>query len=144
MVEQYDKRCRVLISNLLAILITNQDARSIFFLNFNEMDELAESYRGWVEEALKKVRHRRERKWTESIAVGSESFVTETKERLGFKARGRVASERDGVYELREPVVPYSSNSGHENAVVRSQNGYLGKVFEAISVWWRGPTRLAN
>jgi putative transposase len=106
-------------------------------LNFNEMDELAESYRGWIEEALKRVRHhthRRERKWTESIAVGSESFVMDTKERLGFKARGRVTSERDGVYELREPVVPYSSNSGHENAVLRSQNGYLWKVFENISV----------
>ena len=60
--------------------------------------------------------------------------MTETKERLGFKARGRVASERDGVYELREPVVPYSSNSGHENAVVRSQNGFQWKVFEDISV----------
>jgi REP-associated tyrosine transposase len=106
-------------------------------LNFNEMDELAESYRGWIEEALKRVRHhthRRERKWTESIAVGSESFVMDTKERLGFKARGRVTSERNGVYELREPVVPYSSNSGHENAVLRSQNGYLWKVFENISV----------
>jgi len=83
-------------------------------LNFSEMDELAEAYRGWIEEALKKLRHRRDRKWTESIAVGSESFVTETKDRLGFKARGRVASERDGIYELRDRVVPYSRISGHE------------------------------
>jgi putative transposase len=52
-------------------------------LNFNEMDEPAESYRGWIEGALKKVRHPRDREWTESIAVGSESFVTATKERLG-------------------------------------------------------------
>jgi putative transposase len=50
------------------------------------MDELAEYYRGWIEEAVKKARLRRDGKWTESIAVGSESFVTETKERLGFKA----------------------------------------------------------
>jgi hypothetical protein len=60
--------------------------------------------------------------------------VTVTKKRLGFKARGRVASERDGVYELRDPIVPYSRISGHENAVLRSQNGYLWKVFENISV----------
>jgi REP element-mobilizing transposase RayT len=102
-------------------------------LNFNEMDELAESYRGWIEEALKKVRHRRDRKWTESIAVGSESYVTETKERLGFKAKGRVESERDGVYELRDSVVPYNRISGHENAVLRSQNGYQWKAFVNIS-----------
>ena len=103
-------------------------------LNFNEMDELAEYYRGWIEEALKKVHLRRDGKWTESIAVGSESFVTETKERLGFKARGRAASERDGVFELRDPVVPYNRISGHEKAVLRSQNGYLWKAFENISV----------
>ena len=102
-------------------------------LNFNEMDELAESYRGWVEEALKNVRHRRDQRWTESIAVGSESFVTETKERLGFKARGRVASEWDGVFELRDAVAPYNRISGHENAVVRSQNGYLWKASDNIS-----------
>jgi putative transposase len=103
-------------------------------LNFNEMDLLAKSYRGWIEEALKRVRYRRERKWTESIAVGSESFVTETKERLGFKARGRVAGERDAVFELRDPVVPYNGISGHENAVLRSQNGTFWKTFEKISV----------
>ena len=103
-------------------------------LNFAQMDELAESYRGWIEDALKKVRHCRDRKWTESIAVGSESFVTETKERLGFKARGRVASERDGVFELRDPGVPYNSILSHENAVLGFQNGYLWKTFENISV----------
>jgi hypothetical protein len=56
--------------------------------------------------------------------------VTETKERLGFKARGRVASERDGVYELRDPVAPYSLNSGHENAVLRSQTGIYGRLLK--------------
>ena len=73
--------------------------------------------------------------------------MTETKKRLGFKARGRVASERDDVFELRElrdPVAPYSRISGHENAVLRSQNEYLWKAFEKISVEWRGPTRQAR
>ena len=70
------------------------------FLNFNEMDQLAESYRGWVEEALKKVRHRRDRKWTESIAVGRESFVTETKERLGFKAIRICSNHGERLYYM--------------------------------------------
>jgi hypothetical protein len=64
----------------------------------------------------------------------SESFVTETKKRLGLKARERVASERDGVCELRDPGVPYNRISGHANAVLRSQNGYLWKAFENITV----------
>jgi putative transposase len=37
----------------------------------------------------KKVRHFRDGKWTESVAVGSRAFVTETKERLGIRAIGR-------------------------------------------------------
>jgi putative transposase len=105
-----------------------------YLLNFNEMDELAEFYRGWIEEALKRVRHRKVRKWTESIAVGSESFVTETKERLGFKARGRALGESYGVFELRDPIAAYNHLSGHENAVLRSQNGYLWIAIENISV----------
>jgi len=39
---------------------------------------------------------RREGKWTESIAVGSESFVNSTKEKLGIKAQGREVIEADG------------------------------------------------
>jgi REP element-mobilizing transposase RayT len=84
--------------------------------------------------ALKKVSLRSDGKWTESVAVGSESFVTETKERLGIKARGRAASERDGVFELRDPGVPYNSILSHENAVLGFQNGYLWKTFENVSV----------
>ena len=33
-------------------------------------------------------------------AVGSEPFVTETRELLGFNGRGRVVPERDGAFEL--------------------------------------------
>ncbi|MFH0784221.1 MAG: hypothetical protein V2B20_20015 [Pseudomonadota bacterium] len=102
-------------------------------LNFKEMGELAESYRGWIEESLKKVSHRRDEKWTESIAAGSESFVTETKELLGFNVRGRVVTERDGVFELREPIIPYNSILGQENAVLRTQNGYPWEVLDNIS-----------
>jgi putative transposase len=103
-------------------------------LNFKEMDKFAESYRGWIEESLKKVSHCRDGKWTESIAVGCESFVTETKELLGFNVKGRVVTERDGIFELRESVNPYNSFFGHKNAILRSQNGYPWKVFDSISV----------
>ena len=53
------------------------------------MQDLAEAYRGWIDESVKKVRHFRDGKWTESVAVGSRAFVAETKERLGIRAKGR-------------------------------------------------------
>ena len=53
--------------------------------------QILEEYKGvqggWVTEALEKEGWRkRQPQWTESIAVGSEGFVREPKERLGTKA----------------------------------------------------------
>jgi len=50
-------------------------------LNVKEMAELAHAYRGWVEDALRVDVQCRDGKWSESIAVGSESFVMLTKEK---------------------------------------------------------------
>jgi putative transposase len=52
------------------------------------MDKLVVAYRGWIDEALSQGEHFRDGKWTESVAVGSESFVTTTKEKLGVKGKG--------------------------------------------------------
>ena len=89
-------------------LINLFDARS--------MDELKKTYRSWVEEALEKQSYcKRETRWTESIAVGSEAFVRETKEKLGMKAIGRELVGEGGSYELREPETPYNVSFGPEN-----------------------------
>jgi len=53
------------------------------------MEELRKTYRGFVEEALQKQGRERDARWSESIAVGNEAFVRETKERLGIRAVGR-------------------------------------------------------
>src|SRR3990172_9596072 len=41
-------------------------------LAFRTLDDLAEAYRGWVEESVQEGSRFREEKWTESIAVGSD------------------------------------------------------------------------
>jgi len=102
-------------------------------LNFRSMDDLAAAYRGWIEESLKEESHFRDEKWTESIAVGSETFVTATKEKLGFKAKGREVIGRDGRYELRESAAPYNGILGHENVVLKPQNEHLWEDSDWIS-----------
>ncbi len=52
-------------------------------LNFKTMQDLANAYRGWIEEAVNGRAYFRDRKWTESVAVGNEIFVKATKERFG-------------------------------------------------------------
>jgi len=73
---------------------------------------------------LKQVRHFQDGKWTESVAVGSRAFVTETKERLGIRAIGRKMVERGESFGLRESPAPYKGISGYENAALRLQNEY--------------------
>jgi len=94
-------------------------------LNFTRMNELAHAYRGWVEDALRVDGQLRDGKWSESIAVGSESFVMMTKEKLGIKAKGREVVAEDGSYVLRESRAPYSTILGHENDVLRPENAYF-------------------
>ncbi len=49
----------------------------------------------------------KENKWTQSIAVGSKTFVEKMKEALGFRATGRKIISDDDTFELREGQMPY-------------------------------------
>ena len=100
---------------------------------FKGMDDLATAYRVWLEESLGEVGRYRDGKWTESVAVGSEAFVTATKEKLGFKAKGREVIGVNRAYELRESPAPYKGILGHENAVLMPQNEYYWEDIPSIS-----------
>ena len=91
------------------------------------MPDLAAAYKDWVEEALGSGGQLRNGKWSESIAVGSESFVTITKEKLGFRAKGRGVVGGDGGYVLRAPPAPYNSILGDENDVLSPENRFFWK-----------------
>jgi hypothetical protein len=112
-------------------LIDYQALRTL--LDFGSMHDLAEAYRGWVKASLEGGNHIRDEKWTESIAVGSETFVAVTKEKLGFKVKEREVIGGDGSYELKEPSAPYRGILGHENAVLRLQNEFCWEASDEIS-----------
>ena len=63
---------------------------------------------------------------TESIAIGSSSFVEETKIKLGIKAIGRRVEElRNDQYVLREEPVAYNSVFGHQKGLLSADNSYF-------------------
>jgi putative transposase len=103
-------------------------------LGFKGMNDLANAYRGWVEESLMEVGRFRDAKWTESVAVGSEAFVAATKEALGYKAKGREVIGVNGSYELRESLAPYKGILGHENRVLRPENECFWEDSSGISI----------
>jgi hypothetical protein len=90
--------------------------------------ELKEAYRGWVEESLEKQACERQPRWTESIAVGSEAFVKEIKEKLGIRAPGRKVIGENGNCELREVEVLYKPNLGLENNGLSFENTYYWDI----------------
>jgi REP-associated tyrosine transposase len=80
---------------------------------------------GGYEEILKTKNYVRESKWSQSIAVGSKSFVEGIKEKLGIRAKGRKVGESGGLYHLREAQVPYNSDFTPENSELRARNTYF-------------------
>jgi len=100
-------------------------AKVIALLQMRDFEELQESRKHLIEEALESTNHGRVSKWTESIAVGSKGFIEATKERLGIRAKGRKVFRNNGAYELREPAAPYKGVFDPENVVLRLENTYF-------------------
>ena len=97
-------------------------------LHISTVDELRNSRKKWVEEILKTQNYIRESKWSQSIAVGSKSFVEGIKEKLGIRAKGRKVEGTRGLYHLREAQAAYNSNFNPENEVLSAKNTYFWSV----------------
>ena len=92
-------------------------------LGFTNMFSLSSKYKGWIKEALKVDNNIREEKWSESIAVGSEKFVKQTKDQLGYKAIRRKNQGKDGTFELKESILSYNSIFDPQNDILTPENG---------------------
>lgn len=95
------------------------------FCGINNMEQLKEEYRQWVDEALKEEESRREATWSESIAVGSRDFVKETRAQLSGRAIGSRVEENKGQCVLREEVNPYSAHFDPEKGPLSPKNSYI-------------------
>ena len=71
-------------------------------LGFGHYDEVKDAHFKWADSAVPTGDSGKEDKWTQSIAVGSKSFVERIKESLGFRAAGRKIIGADDTFELRE------------------------------------------
>jgi putative transposase len=78
---------------------------------FSDYARFTAQHSRWVHEAITGGSNQRERCWTESIAVGSQKFIEETKARLGIEAKGRrIEGHPDELYVLREESVTYNAD----------------------------------
>jgi hypothetical protein len=63
----------------------------------------------WVEEAVCRTSLARDFCWSESLAVGDESFVDGVKAGLGFKGRNRTVKKGEDCFDLRESEGDYTA-----------------------------------
>ena len=92
---------------------------------FTNVVDFQQAHRRWVEAELARGSVKREERWSEAIAVGSQTFVENVKRELGIKARHRDIDEADGTCVLREPRAAYTCIFGTENSALRPKNTAL-------------------
>ncbi len=83
--------------------------RLMGLLGFENYDDLKDAHYKWVESAIQTDNRDKEIKWTQSIAVGSKTFIEKMKGALGYKARGRKIICADDTFELREVIAPFGN-----------------------------------
>ncbi len=94
--------------------------RLMGLLGFENYEDLKDAHYKWVESANQTDNCDKENKWTQSIAVGSKTFIEKMKGTLGYRARGRKIIGADDTYELREVITPFGNAENLD-----SENTYL-------------------
>lgn len=103
-------------------------------LGVDSSESLSETYKSWIEGALRKGGSGREGKWSESIAVGAKAFVQNVKDRLGVRAIGRRIVANDDGHELKEPARSYGPHFGGKKGLLRAENTYNWDDTVVISI----------
>jgi len=94
-------------------------------LGIENSSRLAAFHRSCVDELLRNGLNKRVEKWTESIAIGDEDFISRTKASLGAKAVGRKLMENSAGYELKELQAAYNRDFTAEKCALRFKNEYF-------------------
>ncbi len=92
---------------------------------FARVVDFQRAHRQWVEKALLHDAGKRDARWSEALAVGSQAFVENVKRKLAMKAKYRNVDEADGSYALREPTSAYRGSLGVKTGILRTENAIL-------------------
>jgi len=94
-------------------------------LNMDTKENLQKAYCRWVEDAIEKQGKIYEGKWSQSIAVGDNTFIENIMKELGPKARYRRAMGEGTEFQLKEDKTPYGHDSDIENYDSTAKNTYV-------------------
>ncbi|MDH3349072.1 MAG: transposase [Desulfobulbaceae bacterium] len=89
---------------------------------------LQQAHLDWVEMELKNNSTRRDILWSESVAVGTESFVKDIHQQLDKRVKGRSIISHNGSLILKEPETAYSTLFDAKKSTLRHNNIYVFPV----------------
>ncbi len=88
-------------------------------------ESFADRYEAWVMATMSGAKLQRESQWSQSLAVGSASYVYRIKAQMGHKAIGRKIQSTNPGYALREAVEGYNALFGAKKCDIGPKNTYL-------------------
>ena len=104
-----------LASNWKKILINYQRLKEL--LEFDSYEHMKPAHKHWVESCLSDGDDFRYSKWTESVAVGNETFIQNVKVLMGGVALGRKVLETGESFQLKEGQNPYIAHFGRKRSI---------------------------
>ena len=90
---------------------------------FANVEDFQRAHRQWVAQALTG-EDKRDERWSEAIAVGSQAFIEKVRLEIRITARYRRVDEANGTYALREPRGAYNASFDAENNTLRPDNTF--------------------
>ncbi len=91
---------------------------------FETFDDFQSAHKAWIYASIAECKFKRETHWTESIAIGSNEFVTEIHSQLGWQAKGRKIIEAGEAFQIREEVEPYNALFNAEKWAIAHKNTF--------------------
>ncbi len=82
---------------------------------------------------------KREALWSNSVAVGTQSFIEQTQLELAILAKGRSCRSIDDTYQLKEESAEYHFKP--KKAQLRPENGYIWNENNEFSATYLGATQ---
>jgi putative transposase len=100
---------------------------------FDSYEEFRMAHQELVNGFLANGNNYRQAQWTESVAVGSKSFLEGIKDKLGTLAKGRSLLEKDGALQLRENMGTYNAVFDSKKEDIGALNAYFWDVNSIIT-----------
>ncbi|PHR27749.1 MAG: transposase [Desulfotalea sp.] len=104
--------------------VVNQKALNDLF-GIKEGQSFRKMHRGWVEHVLLNEGTKRQEFWSESVAVGGESFILDIQQKLAGRIPGRSIVTENEITVLNEPLAAYSTLFDAKKAPLSLKNTYF-------------------